>query len=114
MTLHIHDSCGQPNTTKYWLLLSQLISVLDNGSYEDLTIEDVKRHARGGAISVLLGELFRRTEAFALFTEDDWKNFNEEIARMANATDPPQQITVANKGVALLMTWALEGARRQI
>jgi len=114
MTLHIHDGDGQTGTTKYWLLLSQLIAALDNGGYEDLSIEDVKRHARGGAISVLLGEIFQRTGALGVFTEDDWKNFNEEIARIANASDPPQEVTVTNRGLALLMTWAVEGVRRQI
>jgi hypothetical protein len=114
MTLHIHDNDVSINETKYWLLLGQLIALLDIGRFDELNIEDVKLHARGGAISVLLGEVFQRTTAFNVFTEDDWKSFNEEIARMANATDPPQKITVTNRGIALLMTWALEGARRQI
>jgi len=71
-------------------------------------------HARSGAISVLLGELFRYTADFNLFTHDDWKSFNEEIARMANAGDPPQEIIVANPGIALLMSWAVEGIQRQL
>jgi hypothetical protein len=114
MTLHIHDSNVSITETKYWLLLAQLIALVDSGRFDDLNIEDVKLHARGGAISVLLGEVFQRTAAFNVFTEDDWKSFNEEIARIANATDPPQKAMVANRGIALLMTWALEGARRQI
>jgi hypothetical protein len=32
---------------------------------------------------------------------------------MANAADPLQKITVTNKGIALLMTWAVEGIRQQ-
>ena len=104
----------RPNVTKYWLLLEQLIALLDTGKFDELNIEDVQVHARGGAISVLLGEMLRRTAALGVFNEDDWKSFNEEIARMANATDPPQKILVANKGIALLMTWALEGVQRQL
>ena len=111
MTLHPRHV--PTNATKYWLLLSQLIALLDTGRQDELNIEDVKLHARGGAISVLLGEVFQRTPAFDIFTEDDWKNFNEEIARVAKDTDASQKVIVANNGFALLMTWALEAARRQ-
>jgi len=79
-----------------------------------LTIESVMLHARSGAISVLLGELFQHTADLNLFTHDDWKSFNEEIARVANASDPPQMIMVANPGIALLMSWAVEGIQRKL
>jgi hypothetical protein len=55
--------------------------------------------------------MFQRS-AFSIFTEDDWKAFNEEIARMANPADPPQRAVVTNKGIALLMSWAVEGIQR--
>ncbi len=99
------------NRTRYWQLLWQLIALLDTGRCDDLNIEDVVLHARGGAISVLLGEMFQRS-AFSIFTEDDWKAFNEEIARVANAADPPQRVVVTNKGIALLMSWAVQGIQR--
>jgi hypothetical protein len=108
------NSSAGLNAAKYWLLLWQLIALVDTGRYEELNVEDVKLHARGGAISVLLGEMFQRTAGFNVFTEDDWKSFNEEIARMANAADPPQKIMVTNKGIALLMNWAVEGIQRQL
>jgi hypothetical protein len=111
MTSQTNNSDARKEATKYWMLLSQLIALLDTGRYDDLDVEDVKKHARGGAISVLLGEVLQRGPASNIFTEDDWKSFNEEIARMANATNP---LVVANKGIALLMSWALEGVQKRL
>jgi hypothetical protein len=108
MTLHTDDSNSRKNATKYWMLLSQLIALLDTGRYDELDVEDVKLHARGGAISVLLGEVLQRSN---IFTEDDWKSFNEEIAFMANATN---SLVVANRGIALLMLWALQGIQQRL
>ncbi|MGZ5929368.1 MAG: hypothetical protein ACXWLX_09140 [Rhizomicrobium sp.] len=102
------------NAEKYRLLLSQLIALVDTRRCAELKIEDVMLHARSGAIAILLGELFQHTGSFNVFTLDDWKLFNDEIARMANAAEPPHKITVANKGIALLMTWAVEGIRQQV
>lgn len=97
------------NAEKYRLLLSELIALVDTRRCEELNVDDVMLHARSGAIAILLGELFQNTASFNVFTQNDWKSFNDEIARMANAADPPQKITVTNKGIALLMTWAVEG-----
>jgi hypothetical protein len=112
-TLKTDNSRAGSNAERYRLLLSQLIALVDTRRCEDLTIEDVMLHARSGAIAILLGELFQHAGGFNAFTQDDWKSFNDEIARMANAADPPQKVTVTNKGIALLMTWAVEGIRRQ-
>jgi hypothetical protein len=101
------------DVTKYWSLLWQLISLVDTGRYSELSIEDVKRHARGGAISVLLGEVLRDIHGSHAFAENDWNSFNEEMARMANATDLPQRVKLTNNGIALLMAWAVEGIQRQ-
>ena len=113
-TLKTANSRADLNAEKYRLLLSQLIALVDTRKCEELNVEDVMLHARSGAIAILLGELFQHTGSFNVFTPDDWKSFNEEIARMANAADPPQKIAVTNKGIALLMTWAVEGIRRQL
>jgi hypothetical protein len=101
------------DVTKYWSLLWQLISLVDTGRYSELSIEDVKLHARGGAISVLLGEVLRGTYGSHAFTENDWKGFNEEMACMANAADLPQRVRLSNNGIALLMAWAVESIQRQ-
>jgi hypothetical protein len=111
-SLKTDNSRADSNAERYRLLLSQLIALVDTRRCEELNIDDVMLHARSGAIAILLGELFQHTEGFNVFTQDDWKSFNEEIAQMANAADP-QKITVTNKGIALLMTWAVEGVRRQ-
>jgi len=112
--LKTDNSRAASNAERYRLLLSQLIALVDTRKCEELNIEDVMLHARSGAIAILLGELFQHTGSFSVFTQDDWRNFNDEIARMANAADPAQKITVTNKGIALLMTWAAEGIRQQV
>lgn len=112
-SLKTDNSRADANAERYRLLLSQLIALVDTRRCEELNVDDVMLHARSGAIAILLGELFQRTESFNVFTQDDWKSFNEEIAQMANAADP-QKITVTNKGIALLMTWAAEGIRQQV
>jgi hypothetical protein len=43
------------NGTRYWQLLRQLIALLDTGRCDDLNIEDVILHARGGAIFGFIG-----------------------------------------------------------
>lgn len=112
-TLRTDSSRADVNAEKYRLLLSQLIALVDTRRCEELSIENVMLHARSGAIAILLGELFQHTGSFNVFTQDDWKIFNDEIARMANAADP-EKITMTNKGIALLMTWAAEGIRQQV
>ncbi len=112
-TLETDTGRADSNAEKYRLLLSELIALVDTRRCEELNVEDVMLHARSGAIAILLGELFQNTGSFNVFTQNDWKSFNDEIARMSNAADPPQKITVTNKGIALLMTWAVEGIRRQ-
>ena len=113
-SLKTDNSRADSNAERYRLLLSQLIALVDTRKCEELNIEDVMLHARSGAIAILLGELFQRTGSFNVFTQDDWKIFNHDIARMANAADPSQKITVTNNGIALLMTWAVEGIRQQV
>jgi hypothetical protein len=113
-SLKIDGSRADLNAEKYRLLLSQLIALVDTRRCEELNVEDVMLHARSGAIAILLGELFQHAGGVDAFTQNDWKSFNDEIARMANAAAPPQRITVANKGIALIMTWAVEGIRRQL
>ena len=112
--LETDSSRADLNAERYRLLLSRLIALVDTRRCEELNIQDVMLHARSGAIAILLGELFQHAGGVNDFTQDDWKSFNNEIARMANEADPSQGIALANKGIALLMTWAVEGIRRQV
>src|SRR5581483_11999829 len=96
MNLQTPPNSIRMDATKYWLLIWQLLALLDAVRYQDLNIEEVKLHARGGAISVLLGEMLQGTSSFHAFTEEDWKSFNEEIAHMVATTDLAQHVPVAN------------------
>lgn len=49
------NSSASLNGTRYWQLLSQWIALLDTGRCDDLNIEDVILHARGGTISGFIG-----------------------------------------------------------
>src|SRR6185312_17533544 len=98
--------------SKYQFLLSTLIVALDSGKLEDLETGEVRLYARAGAISILLGRALRGAPDAARLSEADWKAINEEVAAMAHA--PASQSLVGSKGIALLMSWALEGLQRHI
>jgi hypothetical protein len=98
------------NARKYQYLLSALIGAFDAGRFQELDMGEVRLYARAGAVSILLGEAFQNSAELSRLSEADWKTINEDVARMAS--EPPSQSPVENKGIALLMAWALKGAEQ--
>jgi len=96
----------------YRFLLWQLIAALDTGNFDELDIADVRLHAREGAISKFLQETFREVADFSIFTAEHWKAIDSDFEGMQNAIDARRKFGVENRGIALLMAWALEGAQR--
>jgi hypothetical protein len=99
------------NAGKYRFLLWQLIAALDTGKYDGLSIEDVRLHARGGSIAKFLQQEFGTVADFSIFSDDDWRTLNEELASMENAIDASRKFGVENRGMSLLMAWTLEGVQ---
>jgi hypothetical protein len=98
---------------KYRFLLWQLIAALDTGNYDGLDIEEVKAHASAGTISKFLVDRFGAGSDFSLFEQPDWASFDETVASMANAIDAWRKFGVQNKGISLLMAYALQGLQME-
>jgi hypothetical protein len=98
-------------SSEYRYLLWEFIGALDTGKYDSLDIEDVKRHASAGTIQAFLVDRFG--DDLDLSTElGDWTAINETWADIANAVDASRKFRVKNKGISLLLAYALEGLQR--
>ncbi len=93
---------------KYRHLLWQFISALDSGKYDKLDIEEVRRHANAGTISAFLIDRFGTDCDFSIFEPSDWAAISATWANIANAADARRKFGVENKGISLLMAYALE------
>ena len=93
---------------KYRFLLWQLIAALDSGKYDSLDIDVVKRHANAGTISTFLVDRFGADSDFSIFEPQDWTIIGETWASIANAVDARRKFGVENKGISLLMAYALQ------
>jgi len=97
------------NASAYRSLLWELIAVLDTGKFDKLSIDDVRQHARGGTISKFLQNELGSSADLSLLSDSDWKTLDEQVMSMDNATDASRKFGVKNRGIALLMAWALQG-----
>lgn len=95
----------------YRFLLWQLIAALDTGKFDGLGIEDVRLQARGGRISRFLQDTFRDVADFSIFTDEDWRALDRDFENMDNAIDARRKFGVENRGISLLMAWALQGVQ---
>jgi hypothetical protein len=93
---------------KYRFLLWQLIAALDSGKYDSLDIDEVKRHANAGTISAFLVDRFGANSDFSIFEPRDWTIIGETWANIANSVDASRKFGVENKGISLLMAYALQ------
>jgi len=96
----------------YRFLLWQLIAAADTGDFDRLSIDDVRLHVRGGKISKFLQETFAEVADFSIFKDEDWKEIDRTFEDIENAINARRKFGVENRGLCLLMAWALEGAQR--
>jgi hypothetical protein len=90
----------------YRFLLWQLIAALDSGKYDSLDIDEVKRHANAGTISTFLVDRFGAD--LSVLEPQDWTIIGETWASIANVVDARRKFGVENKGISLLMAYALQ------
>ena len=93
---------------KYRFMLWQLISACDTGKYDSLSIDEVQRHANSGTIASFMIDTFDTHCDFSIFEPSDWTIIGETWGNIANAIDPSRKFGVDNKGICLLMAYALE------
>ena len=96
----------------YRFLLWQLIAAADTGSFDGLSIDDVRLQARGGSISTFLQETFAEVADFSIFKAEDWKEIDGTFQSMENAINARRKFGVENRGLALLMAWTLQGVQQ--
>jgi hypothetical protein len=92
---------------KHRTLLWEFIGALDSGAYDDLNIDDVRRHANAGTIHAFIVDRFPDFDLSA-FDGRDWKHLAQTWANIANAVDSRRKFGFRNSGLALLMAYALE------
>lgn len=93
---------------KYKFMLWQLIAACDSGEYDTLSLEEVQRHANAGTIASFMVEKFGRNSDFSIFEPSDWTIIGETWCSIANAVDTGRKFGVNEKGICLLMAYALE------
>jgi len=93
---------------KYKFMLWQLIAASDSGKHDTLSYEDVWRHANDGTSASFIKETFHGDFDLSIFEPSDWATINETWARIANVIDASRKFGVNNKGICLLMAYALE------
>ena len=100
-------------SSRYRFLLWQFIAASDSGHYDALDIDEVKLHANAGNIAEFLRKRFGsdRYIDFSVMEPEDWVELNETWANIANAVDASRKFGVENKGINLLMAYALESAQ---
>lgn len=96
----------EPN--KYRFLLWGFIGAMDTGKYDSLSVEEVHRHADVGNIQAFLLERFGSDLDLSLIEGQDWAFISETWASISNAIDERRKFGVENRGICLLMAYALE------
>jgi hypothetical protein len=66
------------------------------------------RHARAGTIASFLVDRFGAEADFNMMEPEDWTAISELWFNLDNAVDARRKFGVENKGIALLMAYALE------
>ena len=90
------------------MLATQFNAALDDGRHDDLTVEEVKRHARAGAISNFVTDRFKEVTGLSWMESEDWAVVDEEWQTFANTMDKGRKMGLENKGLCLLLGYALE------
>ena len=91
----------------YRYMLWEFIAAMDSGEYDNLDIEEVKCHAAAGTIGAFIVDRFSGYD-FSVFEPQHWVEVGEAWANLANAVDARRKFGVENKGITLLMAYALQ------
>lgn len=93
---------------KYAFLLWQFISLADRKQYDTITFDEVFKHADAGTIPSFLIDRFGSDLDLSIMEPSDWASLSEEWASFANAIDAERKFGVSNRGVCLLMAYAMQ------
>lgn len=93
---------------KYRHLVWEFNALLDTGKFDDLTLDDVNQHMAAGTVSSFLVDRFGREIDLSFMEPGDWTDLTDDWQRLHNALDPGRKMGVWNKGLCLLLGYALE------
>lgn len=93
-------------------LLWQFIALADTGKYDSITVAEVKKHINAETISSYLVDKFNLKPGFLEVA--DWIELSQEWASTANAVDEERKMGIRNKGIGLLLAYALESYQTRV
>ncbi len=89
-------------------LIWEFNSLLDSGAYDDIAVDEVKRHARAGTIPAFLTEQFGEDIDLGAMQPQDWTGLNKEWERFAVEINEGRKMGIENRGLSLLLAYALQ------
>ncbi len=89
-------------------LIWEFNALLDSGAYDDISVDEVKRHARAETISGFLIDRFGEEIDLDAMEPRDWTDLNKEWERFANAINEGRKMGIENRGLSLLLAYALQ------
>ena len=99
---------------KFRMLVGQFNVALDTGRHDDITVQEVKRHAQAGTITnFLVGRLQGATD-LSWMEPEDWAVVDKEWRTFADAIDEGRKMGLENKGLCLLLAYALESSETRV
>ena len=98
---------------KFRQLVWDFNALLDTGKHDGITVDEVTRHAGNGTISGFLKDRFGGEIDTSLIEPEDWLVLNDEWQSFSNAIDERRKMGIENKGVCLLLGYALESLQQR-
>ena len=99
---------------KFRKLAGQFNIAIDSGRFDDITVEEVKRHAQAGTITNFLVDRLKDVTDLGWMEAQDWAVVDEEWRTFALGIDEGRKMGVENKGLCLLLAYALESSEIRV
>jgi len=93
---------------KFTFLLWQFNMMLDSGNYDDVTVSDVKAMLRKSTLSDYLRNQVPDAD-FSMIAPNDWEYLTHEWNGLADVVDEDRKMGVVNRGICLMLAYALNG-----
>ena len=94
--------------SQFRFLLWRLIALSDTGNYDGVTVAEVSRHAQARRLSSFLLERLGEASGVGTLDETDRAALDAEWGGMANGPASTRRFGVSNRGLHLLMAYALQ------
>ncbi len=99
---------------KFRSLLWQINILIDAGKYDSITVQEVKKHIKAETLPAFFVDRFGKDIDTSLISKEDWLSLSEEWSSFVSAIDEGRKMGVYNKGLCLLLGYALESVQQRI